>query len=152
MATPPRLVPLLAQYDLARTRLHDRMAGPGFDSGTGTRLEVTRMTDEEHLWEPVPACWSVRRRSEGPGPHATELFGSGEWGLDFAPGVSPPPFTTIAWRLGHLSALLAVRADHTVGSHTLTRDAYHFSGDVTAALEAFDVAAEACREGEGQPG
>lgn len=26
------------------------------------------MTDEEYFWEPVPSCWSVRRRADGPGP------------------------------------------------------------------------------------
>jgi hypothetical protein len=146
MATPPRLIPLLAQYDFARTRLHDRIAGPGFDSGTGTQLEVTRMTDPEYLWEPAPGCWSVRPRARGPGPGATTLLGAGEWGLDFAPHPSPAPLTTIAWRLGHLSALLALRADHTVGSHALTRADYRFQGDVAGALEGFDAGAGAWRE------
>ncbi|MFD7439843.1 hypothetical protein [Streptomyces sp. NPDC059909] len=33
MATPPRPVPLLEQFDFARRRLADRMAGPVMDSG-----------------------------------------------------------------------------------------------------------------------
>ncbi|AWS44568.1 hypothetical protein DKM19_27710 [Streptosporangium sp. 'caverna'] len=30
---------------------------------------------------------------------------------------APPPFTSIAWRLSHLSELPALRADHTIGTH-----------------------------------
>lgn len=78
MAPLLRLVPLLEQFDWARTRLRDCLAG------------------------------------------------AGEWGRDSAPlpHLWPPPFTTIAWRLGHLSEMLALRADHMIGSHTLTRDDY----------------------------
>ena len=76
------------------------------------------------------------------------LLGAGDWGLDSALPTppSPPPLTTIAWRLGHLSGLLAMRADHTVGSHTLTRDTYRFSGDAAGAVAAFDAGAAAWRE------
>src|SRR5436190_366587 len=59
---------------------------------------VAGLTDEEYLWEPVARCWSVR-----PGP-------AGGWAPDLGPAgtlwtdVSPPPFTTIAWRMWHLGA------------------------------------------------
>lgn len=144
MATPPRLIPLLQQFDFARGRLADRMTGPVMDSGNGTDVEVASMTDEEYLWEPVPDCWSVRRRAAGPGPGATVLVGAGDWGRDSAqpPHPTPPPFTTLAWRLSHLSELLALRADHTNGSHTLTRDDYVVAG----AIAAFESAATAWRE------
>lgn len=148
MATPPRLIPLLQQFDFARGRLADRMTGPVMDSGNGTDVEVASMTDEEYLWEPVPDCWSVRRRAAGPGPGATVLVGAGEWGRDSAqpPHPTPPPFTTLAWRLSHLSELLALRADHTNGSHTLTRDDYVVAGDAAGAIAAFESAATAWRE------
>ena len=148
MTTPPRLVPLLQQFDFARNRLADRMRGPVMDSGDGTSVEVLPMTDDEYLWEPVPACWSVRRRSDGPGPRATLLTGDGEWGRDAAPAPhpQPAPFTTIAWRLSHLSEMLALRADHTIGSHTLTRDDYRTSGGCAAAIAAFEADARAWRE------
>jgi hypothetical protein len=58
---------------------------------------------------------------------------------------SPPPITTIAWRLGHLSEGLTLHADHTIGCHTLTRDDYRFSGDAAGAIAAFDTGAEAWR-------
>ncbi|MFI5632446.1 DinB family protein [Streptomyces sp. NPDC051664] len=148
MATPPRLIPLLQQFDFARGRLADRMTGPLVDSGNGTDVEVPSMTDEEYLWEPVPGCWSVRRRAAGPGPGATVLVGAGDWGRDSAqpPHPTPPPFTTLAWRLSHLSELLALRADHTNGSHTLTRDDFVVTGDVAGAIAAFESAATAWRE------
>ncbi|MFB7310340.1 DinB family protein [Streptomyces sp. NPDC056192] len=148
MATPPRLIPLLQQFDFARGRLADRMTGPVMDSGNGTDVEVASMTDEEYLWEPVPGCWSVRRRAAGPGPGATVLVGAGDWGRDSAqpPHPTPPPFTTLAWRLSHLSELLALRADHSNGSHTLTRDDYVVAGHAAGAIAAFESAATAWRE------
>ncbi|MCX4986758.1 DinB family protein [Streptomyces sp. NBC_00572] len=148
MAIPARLVPLLDQFDFARQRLTDRMAGPVVDSGNGTDVAVGPMTDAEYLWEPGPDCWSVRRRTDGPGPRATVLTGVGDWGRDAtpAPHPTPPPFTTIAWRLSHLSELLALRADHTNGGHTLTRDDYAVSGDVATAVAAFGTAAGAWRD------
>ncbi|MFI5938918.1 DinB family protein [Streptomyces uncialis] len=147
MVIPPRLAPLLEQFDFARERLTARMTGPVMDSGDGTDTEVGPMTDEEFRWEPVPDCWSLRRRADGPGPRATLLTGTGEWGRDAAayPHPWPPPFTTIAWRLSHLSEMLALRADHTTGSRTLTRDVHPVSGDVTEAVAAFDTGAEAWR-------
>ena len=131
MTTPPRLTQLLAQFDFARERLADRLVG---------------LTDDEYLWEPVPGCWSIRRKTDGPAPGATRLLGTGEWGLDAArPAPEPPPFTTLAWRLGHLSDGLAQRADHTVGTHSVTRDDYRYSGEAVGALVAFAEAADAWR-------
>ncbi|MFJ8146344.1 DinB family protein [Streptomyces sp. NPDC096048] len=145
--TPSRLVPLLEQFDWAYERLTGRMAGPVMDSGDGSETGVIPMTDEEYFWEPVPGCWSVRRRADGPGRHATSLAGAGDWGRDAAPHPhpSPPPFTTLAWRLSHLSEMLLLRADHTVGTHRLTRDDYAVSGSAAEAVAAFDTAATAWR-------
>jgi hypothetical protein len=147
MPTPPRLIPLLQQFDFACKRLADRMVGPVVDSGNGTDVEVSPITDEEYLWEPVPDCWSIRRRPDGPGARATLLVGAGDWGRDSAPSPhpAPPPFTTIAWRLGHLSEMLTLRADHTNGSHALTRDEYRFHGDVAGAIAAFNSGTMAWR-------
>jgi hypothetical protein len=105
------------------------------------------MSDEEYRWEPAPGCWTVRSRATGPGPRATVLVGTGEWGRDAAtaPHPWPPPLTTIAWRLGHLSEMLTLRADHLVGSHSLTRDDYGFCGDAAGAIAAFRTGVEAWR-------
>ncbi|MFE1331401.1 DinB family protein [Streptomyces microflavus] len=145
MATPPRLVPLLEQFDFARERLTGRLAGPLMDSGNGVGIGVTPLGDDEYFWEPVPGCWSVRRREAGPGLRATVLEGSGDWGRDSAasPHPFPPPFTTIAWRLSHLSEMLALRADHTNGSRSLTRAGLAVPGDAAGAVAAFVSAAQA---------
>jgi hypothetical protein len=146
-AIPARLGPLLEQYDFARQRLTDRMSGPEVDSGNGTLVKVVPITDAEYLWEPVPNSWSIRRHADGPGPSATRLTGAGEWGFESAPpaDVWPPPVTTIAWRLWHLTEMLTLRADHTIGSHSLTREGFRVSGDVGTALTAFDAGATAWR-------
>lgn len=147
MNTPARLVPLLKQFDQVRERLTDRLTGPFVDSGNGTEVAVPSLTDEEYRWEPVPDCWSVRLHSAGPGPGATLLTGAGDWGRDTAPfpHPSPPPFTTLAWRLSHLSELLALRADHTAGNHSLTRADHRVAGDAAGALADFEASAAAWR-------
>ncbi|MFF9623014.1 DinB family protein [Streptomyces griseosporeus] len=148
MTTPPRLSPLLEQYDFALERLTARLTGPVMDSGDGSDTKVGPLTDEEYLWEPVTGCWSVRRRTDGPGARATFLAGAGDWGRDAAsyPHPWPPPFTTLAWRLSHLTEMLVLRADHTAGTRTLTRDDHPVSGTAAEAIEAFDAAAGAWRD------
>ncbi|WP_446039187.1 DinB family protein [Streptomyces sp. SID1121] len=145
---PSRLVPLLEQFDFACERLVGRLAGPVMDSGDGTETEVGALTDAEYLWEPVPDCWSVRRRTAGPGARATFLAGAGEWGRDAAsyPHPWPPPFTTLAWRLSHLSEMLTLRADHTAGRRVLTRDDHPVPGDAASAVAAFEDGAAAWRK------
>ncbi|MFH9656957.1 DinB family protein [Streptomyces sp. NPDC017248] len=147
MTVPPRLLPLLEQFDFARERLTRRLTGPVMDSGDGTDTPVAPLTDAEYLWEPVPDCWSVRRRADGPGPRATFLAGAGEWGRDAAayPHPWPPPFTTLAWRLSHLGEMLTLRAEHTAGGHRLTRDDVPVPGGAAAAVAAFDAGAAAWR-------
>jgi hypothetical protein len=68
--------------------LRDRLDGP---------------TDDEYFWEPAPGCRSVRPR----GPAAAPVQGgSGAMTSAFAmPEPGPRPFTTIAWRLGHVLAV-----------------------------------------------
>jgi DinB superfamily len=147
MDTPPRLAPLLEQFDWGCLRLINRMTGPEVDSGNGAPVPATMMTDDEYFWAPVPGAWSVRRRAEGPGPRATRLAGAGEWGRDSYADKEPypPPFTTIAWRLSHLTEMLAIRADYTTGSRSMTRENYPVSGDAAAAVGALAAAVEAWR-------
>lgn len=63
-ARTDRLGVLLDQFDCARERAQVRLTG---------------LSDEEYLWEPVPGCWSIRRRGEATTPRA---FGPGAWLLD----------------------------------------------------------------------
>tara|TARA_R110002110_G_scaffold13151_6_gene63164 strand:- start:239 stop:640 length:402 start_codon:yes stop_codon:yes gene_type:complete len=53
---------------------------------------LSGLTDEEYLWEPRAGMWSVRQRERG-----SQTDGAGERDVD------PPPVTTIAWRLWHIS-------------------------------------------------
>ena len=65
------------------------------------RPRLDGLTDDEYLWEPVPGMWSLRRRAEATTPMAA---GAGAFVLDFEnPEPSPPPMTTIAWRLAHVT-------------------------------------------------
>ncbi|MFJ9809509.1 DinB family protein [Streptomyces sp. NPDC101158] len=148
MTLPPRLVPLLEQYDFARERLVNRLNGPLMNSGNGTDVRVGPITDAEYLWEPVPDCWSVRRRESGPGARATVLTGAGDWGRDATPPPhpEPAPFTTIAWRLSHLVEMFVLRTDHTVGGHSLTRDDFHSRGDAASAVADLEESTAAWRK------
>jgi hypothetical protein len=64
------------------------------------------LTDEEYRWEPVVGCWNVRPEPASP---------SG-WTVDYpeeAP--DPPPVTTIAWRLLHISDGNTIYWEHSFG-------------------------------------
>ncbi|MEU6773733.1 DinB family protein [Streptomyces sp. NPDC046759] len=145
--TPPRLLPLLDQFDLASERLLRRLTGPVMDSGDGGDTRVEPLTDAEYFWEPVPGCWTVRRRVDGPGPRAAFLAGGGPWGRDAAPYPHPwpPPVTTLAWRLSHLTETMSLRADHTVGGRSATREDHPVSGDAAGAVSAFEAGVSAWR-------
>ena len=130
METPPRLAPLLAQFDFALERLVTRLAG---------------LTDDEYRWEPVPGCWSVRPRGQS---RSGRPAGGGDWVMDFdSPAPDPPPFTTLAWRLCHLAGALALRADHTTGTRALTWDDYPMPGSAGDGIAALVAAGAAWRAG-----
>jgi hypothetical protein len=78
-ARTDRLGLLLEQFDQVRE---------------SARVRLTGLGDEEYLWEPVPGCWSVRRRSEAVTPRA---FGPGEWVLDQgAPDIPASEYAEVA--------------------------------------------------------
>ena len=81
------------------------------------RPRLDGLSDEEYFWEPVEGCWSLRRAPDG------------GWRLDGGrPEPSPPPVTTIAWRLVHVGATcLANRAS-----------AFFGGADVPAGADMFD--------------
>lgn len=59
------------------------------------RPRLDGLTDAEYFWEPVDGCWSIRPREDG------------GFSCDWAPAEpSPPPVTTIAWRMAHISVLV----------------------------------------------
>jgi hypothetical protein len=86
----------------AWTALPDRLLRECADR---CRHRLGDITDAEWFWEPVPGCWSVR-----PGTEATTKFanGRGEWVVDYdLPEPDPAPFTTIGWRVLHLTLVIA---------------------------------------------
>lgn len=65
------------------------------------RPRLDALTDEQYLWEPVPGAWSVRPRAQAVTSMAA---GACDVLIDFdRPEPVPPPVTTIAWRIGHLT-------------------------------------------------
>ena len=72
---------------------------------------LTGLTDTEFHWEPIPGCWTV---------HPDE---GGRWISDYAiPDPDPPPFTTIAWRLIHVTTCKVMYWEHGFGPAKLTWD------------------------------
>ena len=69
-------------------------------------MRVSGLTDEEYRWEPVAECWNVRQSPESP---------SG-WVVDY-PEIhpTPPPFTTIAWRMTHIADGNSIYWEHSFG-------------------------------------
>jgi hypothetical protein len=80
------------------------------------RPRLEGLTDEEYFWEPVEGCWSLRRGRDG------ALVLDGGW-----PEPSPPPLTTIAWRLVHIGeGCFATRASAFFGDGGVPDDADMF--------------------------
>lgn len=57
-----------------------------------TRSRLNGLSDEEYFWEPVPGCWTIRDRGN------TTFYTDG-----VRPPPEPAPFTTLAWRIAHLT-------------------------------------------------
>jgi hypothetical protein len=98
-----------------------------WDNHVRPRLEG--LTDEEYLWEPVEGCWSLRRRGD-------------QMTADFAyPEPDPAPFTTIAWRLGHvLVGIFGMRNASHFGGPPVDYESAVWPPDARSALDALDAA------------
>ena len=90
----------------------------------GERLEG--LTEDEYRWEPVPGCWNVRPDPGSP---------SG-WTVDYPAGVHPvpPPLTTIAWRLLHISDGNSIYWEHAFGPRVRSFADLPPHGDAAGAL------------------
>ena len=107
-----------------------------------SRLEG--LTDEEYRWEPVPGCWSIRPRGQA---RTARSFGGGDWVYEAdIPAPEPPPFTTIAWRIGHLACFITLRADYTIGTKSMRAETFDFPGTAEAAIAALGHAGARWRE------
>jgi len=101
------------------------------------RPRLIGLTDDEYFWEPVPRCWSIRRRGASAAPIAA---GIGDHVIEFAyPEPEIPPVTTIAWRLGHMivGVFGARNAWHFGGPPTDYRT-FEYAGTAAVALEQLD--------------
>ena len=110
------------------------------------RNRLDGLTDAEYLWEPVPDAWNVRPRGTGT---AQVQAGSGAMTIDFAfPPPDPPPFTSIAWRLGHvIVGVLAMRNATHFGRAATDYDAFDYAPTAKEALAQLDAEYAAWVEG-----
>ena len=109
------------------------------------RPRLDGLTDEEYLWEPARGTWSVRGREEVAPETADCRVGGGRWLLDdYDPGhaePSPPPMTSIAWRLAHLVVpVLGQRTHSHFGGPPSDEASWLFSGTADGALDQLDAA------------
>jgi hypothetical protein len=120
-------VELLArELDEAYEMLRERLAG---------------LTDEEFFWEPVPDCWTVRQDERG------------HWAADYPepPHPEPPPFTTIAWRVVHVSESKIMYHEYAFGAARLTFpeiNSAHTAASAIAQLEEGHVLLKADLSGQ----
>jgi hypothetical protein len=117
-------------------RLRDQLA---YHWTAQLRGRLDGLPDDEYFWEPAPGCWSVRPRGAGTAP---VQGGAGAMTIDFAmPEPDPPPFTTIAWRLGHvIVGVLPVRNAAHFGRAEIDYQSFEYA--TTAADALAQLAAE----------
>jgi hypothetical protein len=110
------------------------------------RPRLEGLTDEEYFWEPAPGAWSVRPRGTST---ASMAAGGGDFTIDWEmPEPSPPPVTTIAWRLGHLIVgVLGVRNAAHFGATPTDYLSHVWAGTAAEALSQLDDAYHAWSQG-----
>lgn len=106
------------------------------------RPRLEGLTDEEYFYDPTPEAagpaWSVHPRSE---VRSGTQGGSGEIVIDFEfPEPTPPPFTTIAWRLGHvIVGVLAMRSHGHFDGPEVDYFSWDYAGSAQEALTQLDA-------------
>jgi len=105
------------------------------------RPRLEGLTDQEYFWEPVPGCWSLRKRGTSTAPRAA---GAGEVQYEYAypsPEPDPPPVTTIAWRLAHvIVGVFGARNAGHFGGPPVDWDTFDYAGTAADALVQLDGA------------
>jgi hypothetical protein len=101
------------------------------------RPRLDGLTDDEYFWEPVPDCWSVRRRGESTAPMSV---GEGDFTMDYAPlPRAVEPVTTIAWRLAHLIVGIFGRRNAAhFGGPPADYQTFEYAGSAAGALSQLD--------------
>ena len=102
------------------------------------RKRLDGLTDDEYFWEPVAGCWSIRPQAAADPALAR---GTGEFLMEYGwPEPSPPPVTTIAWRLGHLiTGVLGERAGWHFGAPPIDLKTFQYAGTAAGALAQLDA-------------
>jgi hypothetical protein len=103
------------------------------------RPRLDGLSDVEYLWQPVPGCWSIRPRADA---RTAMAAGAGEYVADFEyPEPTPAPFTTIAWRMAHLSVgVFGMRASNHFGDGSVTYETTDWPITAVGGLELLDHA------------
>ncbi|GAA3754347.1 DinB family protein [Salinactinospora qingdaonensis] len=98
------------------------------------RARLDGLTDDEYFWSPVPNAWSVRPRGTSTAPMQV---GASDLTIDYAfPEPVPAPFTTIAWRLGHLIVgVLAMRNAAHFGAPAASYETWDYAASAATALD-----------------
>ena len=101
------------------------------------RPRLHDLSDAEYLWEPVKGCWSLRPRAAA---RTSVAGGAGDVVAEFEPGEpQPPPVTTIAWRMAHLSiGILGMRAANHFGEGGVDYATTEWSITAEGGLELLD--------------
>ncbi|MFQ6397063.1 DinB family protein [Nocardia sp. KC 131] len=102
------------------------------------RARLDGLTDDEYFWSPVPDAWNVRPRGSSTAPVQA---GAGEFTIEYAfPTPVPAPFTTIAWRLGHvIVGVLAARNAAHFGAPTASYETWKYAGGAAEALNQLEA-------------
>jgi DinB superfamily len=102
------------------------------------RPRLDGLSDDEYFWEPVPDCWSIRRRGESAAPISV---GGGDFTMDYAiPAPKIDPVTTIAWRLGHINVgVFGMRNASHFGGPPADYSTFEYSGTAAGALAQLDA-------------
>lgn len=103
------------------------------------RPRLNGLTDAEYLWEPAPGCWTVRPRTDPPDATMVGPI-DGRFVLDLVrPAPSPPPVTTIAWRMAHLIvSVLGSRVAAQFGGPPRNDATFAYAGTAGEALAQLD--------------
>jgi hypothetical protein len=110
------------------------------------RPRLAGLTDEEYLWEPVPGCWSIRPSGTSTSPAP---IGTGALRRDDAPDEpDPPPVTTIAWRIAHMTVeCLSMRTMNHFGVQNAHWETWEYTDHDDRALDQLDTAYDAWSAG-----
>lgn len=83
------------------------------------------LTDDEYFREPVPGCWNVYQGDDGQWTWPQRRF----------PEPDPPPFTTIAWRMSHITVeIFGERASNHFGDGSYTGETAIIPGSAAEAM------------------